>query len=130
MMKNKGSAEVLTQQIDEVRDRVADLLASDGGGTRDSSRWPGRILWLGLGVGVGAAAAGGRLLKMLPAQLASRLEGLVGKVSSAASGLAEKTGALGSDTSERVEEMTSRADGTIDVTDQALEGVTEGEILG
>jgi hypothetical protein len=129
MMKNKGSAEAVTQQIDEVRDRVADLLASDGG-TRDGSRWPGRILWLGLGVGVGAAAAGGRLLKVLPAQLASRLEGLVGKVTSAASGLAEKAGALGSNTSERVEGITSSADETIDVTEQALEGVTEGEILG
>jgi hypothetical protein len=128
-MKNKGSAEALTQQVDEVRDRVADLVASDGG-TRDTSRWPGRILWLGLGVGVGAAAASGRLLKMLPAQLANRLEGLVGKVTSAASGLAEKTGALGTFASERAEEMTSRADGTIDVTDQALEGVTEGEIMG
>jgi hypothetical protein len=128
-MKSKGSAEALTQQIDEVRDRVADLVASDGG-TRDSSRWPGRILWLGLGVGVGAAATGGRLLKLLPAQLANRLEGLVGKVTSAASGLAEKTGALGTFTSEQAEEMTTGADGTIDVTDQALEGVTEGEILG
>jgi hypothetical protein len=128
-MRNKGSAETLTQQIDEVRDRAADLLASDGG-TRDRSRWPGRILWLGLGVGVGAAAAGGRLLKLLPAQLASRLGGLVDQVTSTASGLAEKAGALGSDTSERVEEITSAADDTIDVTEQALEGVSEGEILG
>jgi hypothetical protein len=80
-MGSKGSSDALTQQLDEVRDRAADLLASDGA-SRDRSRWPGRMLWLGLGVGIGAAAAGGRLLKMLPAQLASRLDSLVGKVTS------------------------------------------------
>jgi hypothetical protein len=127
-MRNKGNAEVLTQ-IDEVRDRAADMLASDGG-TRDRSRWPGRILWLGLGVGIGAAAAGGRLLKMLPAQLAQRLGEMVGKVTSAATGVAEKAGALGSETREGVQGITSSTDETIDVTEQALEGVTEDELLG
>jgi hypothetical protein len=128
-MKDKRSAEALIEQIDVVRDSLADLLASDGG-SRDRSSSPGRVLWLGLGVGIGAAAAGGRLLKLLPAQLANRLEGLASRVTSAASGLAEKAGALGSDASELVGQTTADADETIDVTGQALEGVTEGEILG
>jgi hypothetical protein len=90
-MGSKASADALTQQLDEVRDRAADLLASDGG-SRDGSRWRGRMLWLGLGVAIGAAAAGGRLLKMLPAQLASRLDDVVGKVTSPADEVIDVTG--------------------------------------
>jgi hypothetical protein len=102
-MGSKGNTEMLTQQIDEVRDRAADLLASDGG-SRDRSAWPTRTLWLGLGVVIGAAAAGGRLLRMLPTQLANRLEGLIGGVASATTGMTEKVGSLVDDTTELVGE--------------------------
>jgi hypothetical protein len=124
IMGDKTTADVLTQQIDEARDRAADLLASDGG-ARGGSGWPGRLLWVGLGVVIGAAAAGGRLLKLLPAQLANRLENLIGEVTSAVGGLAEKAGSLGSDTGELAGEATVPADATIDVTEQAAQAVTD-----
>jgi hypothetical protein len=115
-MGRKGPAEQLTQQIDEVRDRVADSVATHepSGGTT----WPRRLLWVGFGVGIGAAAAGGRLLRMLPAQLATRLEGVVRQAGSVASDLTGKVGGAGvGDTSELSEGATSAVDETIDVTD-------------
>jgi hypothetical protein len=123
-MGTKRSAEALVTQIEDVRDRAADLLASNGG-SRPGSTWPGRMLWFALGMGIGAAASGGRMLNALPSQLASRLDDLVGRATSAATGLAEKAG-LGGETSELIVEETSPGDVTIDVSDPAAEALTEG----
>jgi hypothetical protein len=124
-MGTRGSAEALIRQLDEVRDRAADMLADDGG-MRKSSGWPARVLWLGVGVGVGAAAASGRLLTMLPAQLASRLEDAVGKVTSAAGGLTGGIGAFGSSAGGRLEEIPSPGE----ATSQATEGASDDPVQG
>jgi hypothetical protein len=125
-MGSRNNADKLSQQLDDLRDQAADLLASEGS-SRGGSSWPGRLLLVGLGVGIGAAAAGGRLLKLLPAQLASRLEGVAGQAASAASELTEKVttavGATGEQAGETVGEVT-------DATDQLTGEMTEGTGLG
>jgi hypothetical protein len=103
----------LTDQLDDLRDRAAGMLESDG--RRAGSTWPRRLAWVGLGVTIGAAASGGRLLKMLPAQLAARVQDVTEQLTSAASGLTEQVTSLVGDTAD---DATSTVDETIELTDE------------
>jgi hypothetical protein len=120
-MASKTNAETVTQQLDDLRDHAAELLAPEGR-SRGGSTWPRRLLWVGLGVGIGAAAAGGRLLRMLPAQLASRLEGVAGQVASAASDLTGKVSGTVGSTGELAGDA---ADEGTDASGQVIDAVTE-----
>jgi hypothetical protein len=123
---SKRNTDTPGQQLEDLREHAADLLAPEGG-SRGSSTWPRRLLWVGLGVGIGATAAGGRLLKMLPAQLARRLEGVVGQVTSAASELTGKvSGAVGG----TGQQAGDAADEATDAIEQLTDEVTGGAGLG
>lgn len=93
--KVDGMVEGLTEQLDELRDRAAAVVGTDDA---RSGGWGGRLLWLGAGIGIGVAAAGGRLVKLLPKQVADRVVDLTDQVGSAAEGLTDKVGsAIGGD---------------------------------
>jgi hypothetical protein len=120
-MASKANGESLSQQLEDLREQAADLLAPEGR-SRGGSTWPRRLAWVGLGVGIGAAAAGGRLLKMLPAQLVSRLEGVAGQVTSAASDLTGKLSTTVGSTGELAGDV---ADEGSDAGGQVIDVVTE-----
>jgi hypothetical protein len=112
-MGRKSSVDDLTDQLDDLRDRAAGMLESDG--RSGGSTWPRRLAWVGLGVAIGAAASGGRLLKMLPTQLAARVQDATDQLASVASGLTDQVTSFVGDPAG---DATSAVDETIDVTDE------------
>jgi hypothetical protein len=117
--------EELTQRIGAVRDRAAEMLATDGG-ARGRSEWPGRMLWLGLGIGIGVAVAGGRLMRVLPDQVVDRFDAFVARMMSAASGPAEVFDAHDGETDEFLDDASQMDE--IDLTDHAPDAGSEGPI--
>jgi hypothetical protein len=109
----RSNVDDLTDQLDDLRDRAAGMLESDG--RASGSTWPRRLAWVGLGVAIGAAASGGRLLKMLPAQLAARVQDATDQLTSAASGLTDQVTSLVGDAAG---DATSAVDDTIELTDE------------
>jgi hypothetical protein len=117
----------LTERIGAVRDRAAEMLATEDGG-RDRPEWPGRMLWLGLGIGIGVAVAGGRLMRMLPDQVVARYDAFVARIMSAASGPAEVFDAHEEGADELLGDPSQMDE--IDLTDHAQDAVRQDPIGG
>lgn len=114
-----------SRQVDDMRDRVADRLAS---GSAPRSRGAGmrRLLWLGLGIGIGAALGGGRMRRMLPPSIAARMDGLLDRIGSSATELVDKLDLDRS--SQEPDEPVDQTPGTgqtIDLTDPVASEVAD-----